>query len=416
MRMAKVRIKNFGPIKQGCLDDDGWMDIKKVSVFIGNQGSGKSCVAKLVSTFTWIEKALVRGDYAISDFSALSFRKIYCGYHRIENYFFDKAHEDIAEIEYEGEAYSMKYMKGDLQISENTARKYFLPQIMYVPAERNFISIIKEAKSFKALPDSLLEYLTEFNNAKDEIKDGLSLPINDAKIDYDKQHDVINVSGSDYQVELSEASSGFQSLVPLFLVSWYLSNAVRRQVENPQKMSHNESQRFNDAVKSIWADRTLTDEQRRIALSAVSSQFNKTAFINIVEEPEQNLFPVSQRNMLYSLLEFNNYSEENKLIITTHSPYIINDLSLAVKANQVKVRIESAQAKSGLAKLDRIVPLKSLLSSDNLVIYEIDNQGIISKLADYCGLPSDENYLNELLAESGYLFTELLQLEDKYGK
>ena len=53
--MTKIRIKNFGPIKQGCPDDDGWIDIKKVSVFIGNQGSGKSCVAKLISTFTWIE-------------------------------------------------------------------------------------------------------------------------------------------------------------------------------------------------------------------------------------------------------------------------------------------------------------------------------------------------------------------------
>ena len=105
----------------------------------------------------------------------------------------------------------MKYQKGDFQISEKQSRKYFLPQIMYVPAERNFISIIKEAKSFKSLPDSLLEYITEFNNAKDEIKDGLSLPINDAEIKYDKQHDVINVTGSDYQVELSEASSGFRS-------------------------------------------------------------------------------------------------------------------------------------------------------------------------------------------------------------
>lgn len=120
-------------------------------------------------------------------------------------------------------------------------------------------------------------------------------------------------------------------------------------------MSHNESQRFNDAVKSIWADTTLTDEQRRIALSAVSSQFNKTAFINIVEEPEQNLFPVSQRNMLYSLLEFNNYSAENKLVITTHSPYIINDLSLAVKAKQVDTTMGVAGTESDLKELDRIV-------------------------------------------------------------
>lgn len=414
--MARIRIKNFGPIKQGCINDNGWIEIRKVSVFIGNQGSGKSCIAKLISTFTWIEKALVRGDYAISDFSASNFRKTYCGYHRIENYFFDNERKDIAEIEYEGEAYSIKYLRGEFQISENTTRKYFLPQIMYVPAERNFISIIKEAKSFKALPDSLLEYLTEFNNAKDEIKDGLSLPINNAEIKYDTQHDVINVVGNDYRVELSEASSGFQSLVPLFLVSWYLANAVKKQIENPQKMSHNESQRFNDGVKSIWADTTLTDEQRRIALSALSSQFNKTAFINIVEEPEQNLFPISQRNMLYGLLEFNNDSAENKLIVTTHSPYIINDLSLAVKAQQVAVKMKKNGTESDREKLDKIVPIKSLLDANDLIIYEIDDQGTVSKLDDYCGLPSDENYLNVLLAKSGYLFTELLQLEDNYGK
>ena len=119
--------------------------------------------------------------------------------------------------------------------------------------------------------------------------------------------------------------------------------------------------------------------------------------------------------MLYSLLEFNNYSAENKLVITTHSPYIINDLSLAVKAKQVDTTMGVAGTESDLKELDRIVPIKSLLSPDDLVIYEINNRGTVSKLADYCGLPSDENYLNELLAESGYLFTELLQLEDKYG-
>jgi predicted ATPase len=61
--MSKIRVTNFGPIKVGNQDNDGWIDLKKVTVFIGNQGSGKSTMAKLVSTFTWIEKALVRGDY-----------------------------------------------------------------------------------------------------------------------------------------------------------------------------------------------------------------------------------------------------------------------------------------------------------------------------------------------------------------
>ena len=61
--MSKIKIKNFGPIKEGYLEDDGWLDVKKVTVFIGNQGSGKSTVTKLITTFMWIEKALTRGDY-----------------------------------------------------------------------------------------------------------------------------------------------------------------------------------------------------------------------------------------------------------------------------------------------------------------------------------------------------------------
>ena len=88
--MSKIRIKNFGPIKQGYQEEDGWMDVKKVTVFIGNQGSGKSTVAKLISTFSWIEKALTRGDYDIKWFIEKNkFRNAYCSYHRIENYFFD---------------------------------------------------------------------------------------------------------------------------------------------------------------------------------------------------------------------------------------------------------------------------------------------------------------------------------------
>ena len=66
--MSKIRIKNFGPIKEGYKESlpngtiNEWMDVKKVTVFIGNQGSGKSTVAKAISTLTWMEKALSRGD------------------------------------------------------------------------------------------------------------------------------------------------------------------------------------------------------------------------------------------------------------------------------------------------------------------------------------------------------------------
>lgn len=85
--MSRIKIKKFGPIKDSTSLDDGWIHIKKVTIFMGNQGSGKSTAAKLISTFSWIEKVLTRGDFKEKEFTANKFRNKYCGYHRITSYF-----------------------------------------------------------------------------------------------------------------------------------------------------------------------------------------------------------------------------------------------------------------------------------------------------------------------------------------
>lgn len=411
--MSKIRIKNFGPIRAGYLENDGWLEVKKVTVFTGNQGSGKSTVAKLISTFSWMEKALTRGDYKPKDFTDYNrFRKNYCAYHRLENYFFDLDGHDHAEIEYEGHSYRFKYDRGVLMIDQSgTEQGYHLPQIMYVPAERNFIANVKSPKALKLTSDSLVEFVTEFDNAKNEIKGSLKLPVNDVTIEYQKLNDLIHVKGTDYKIQLKEASSGYQSIVPLYLVSWYLANSVKVQSESARNPSSEELERFRKGVEEIWGNELLTDEQRRIALSVLSSKFNKTAFINIVEEPEQNLFPSSQRNMLHSLLGFNNMNKGNKLIMTTHSPYLINYLTLAVKADMMKNNLDSDDSKQKLAD---IVPLESTLNGNDLVIYELNEKdGSIMTLADYKGLPSDENYLNRSLEDTNELFAQLLEMQQR---
>ncbi|MCA1764448.1 MAG: ATP-binding protein, partial [Flavobacteriales bacterium] len=107
--MSRIRIRNFGPIKEGNIENDGWIDIKKVTLFIGNQGSGKSTVAKLISTFTWLEKALVRGDYSENDFSTKksSFESL-LNFHRLGNYY-NYSHNKKISIEYEGDVYALKW-------------------------------------------------------------------------------------------------------------------------------------------------------------------------------------------------------------------------------------------------------------------------------------------------------------------
>ena len=117
--MSKIRIKNFGPIKEGRQDNEGWIDIKKVTVFIGNQGSGKSTIAKVISSFTWMEKALVRGDYDIKGLSRKNkLKNQFLKYHRLENYL--KENSNGTTIEYDGDAYTINYAEGVLDINEKS--------------------------------------------------------------------------------------------------------------------------------------------------------------------------------------------------------------------------------------------------------------------------------------------------------
>ncbi len=414
--MSRIKIKNFGPIKKGHQDNNGWIDVKKVTVFVGNQGSGKSTVAKLISTFIWIEKALVRGDYKKQWFERKNrLKNQYLNYHRIENYF-KTTGVDKTVIDYQGDAYSIRYENGSLVLNERSGDTYHLPQIMYVPAERNFISYVKTPKELKLSSDSLKEFLTEFDNAKSKMRGSVKLPINNVNIEYDKLYDTLNLKGLDYKVKLDEASGGFQSLVPLYLVSEYLANSVKKQSEvNKEPMSSDELKRFKKGVEEIWRNNSLTDEQKRVALSVLSSKFNKTAFVNIIEEPEQNLFPSSQWQILQSLLEFNNINSGNQLIIATHSPFIINFLSIAIQGEYLKSKIDaSSKAEKLIPKLNKIISKKALVSSEVVVVYQFnETDGSIKKLSAPEGIPSDKNYLNDNLREGNQLFDLLLEIEEE---
>ena len=411
--MSRIKIKNFGSIINGFPEEDGWIDINKVTIFIGNQGSGKSTVAKLISTFTWIEKALVRGDYDKKWFERKNkLRNQYLNYHRLENYF-----KSNTEIEYEGDVYKILYKDGALVIAENPGISiYPLPQIMYVPAERNFISYVKTPKELKLSSDSLKEFLTEFDNAKDNLKGLKKLPINEVNVEYDRLNDTLNLKDDNYKVKLTEASSGFQSLVPLFLVSDYLATSVKKQSsQENEQMSSEERSRFKKGVEEIWSNDSLTSEQKRVALSVLSSKFNKSSFINIVEEPEQNLFPSSQWEMLQSLLKLNNYNSGNKLIMTTHSPYIINFMSIAIQGSNLWKLINKSNKKELLSsELDKVVSADSLISSEKVAIYQLNEKnGSIVKLDTHEGIPSDRNYLNDMLHEGNELFDTLLEIEEE---
>lgn len=407
--MSRIRIKNFGPIKEGYQEDDGWMDVKKVTVFIGNQGSGKSTVAKVISTLSWIEKAINRGDFS-EIWTFLDFKTKF-EYHGLRGYF-----KDETIIDYQGDLYSILYDPSKNMwpyISRKENSNYIVPKIMYVPDGRSFLSVIKNATGVRGLPYSLFDFAEELKRGQaDTNGKEIQLPINGVNYKYESDTESSFIIGTDYKVNLLAASSGFQSLVPLFIVSDNLSKIVNNGTDiSPANISVDQSIRMNNEISTVMLNNNLSDAEKIKIVNSIKAKFQNKAFINIVEEPEQNLFPSSQRQILNKLLEFNNSNNGNKLIITTHSPYLINYISLAVKADDLKTKVETDNL---INKLNDIVPLKSTVNSKELVIYELDEtDGSIKKLGNFEGIPSDKNFLNKSLAIGNQLFDSLLEIEEE---
>ena len=401
--MSKIRIKNFGPIKEGYTQNDEWIDIKKVTLFIGNQGSGKSTVAKVISVLTWLEKAIYRGDVDINAISNNDFYDFF-DYQRIKSYF-----KDNTEIEYIGKKISFKYKNKTIpQITLLNKLGYALPKIMYVPSERNFLSVVKNAYGVKNLPDTLYTFAEELKKGQLKLNgNSLPIPIGDLSFQYNKTNDTSILMGADYEVDLIESSSGYQSFVPLYLVTKFLSDAL---IEGDELLDINQKIRKSEELEKLLLNESLSSSELKQKTEEIKSKYLNTCFVNIVEEPEQNLFPSSQWEVLKSLLKYNNMLADNKLVLTTHSPYIISYLTLSIEANRLNEMIKNKELRD---KLSEIVSLDALLKSDDLVIYQLDEKkGSIELLGNYKGLPSDENYLNENLAHTNELFSKLLDIED----
>lgn len=404
--MAKLKVQNVGPIRTGLESDNGFVDFKGVTVFIGNQGSGKSTIAKLFSTLSWIEKALVRRDFTEEYVTKYNrFQKKYLAYQNIHNYLSDDSY-----VEYIGEAYTLKYSKSQFTVRKLKEGVYNFPKIMYVPAERNLVSSIDRLDKIKNLPSPLYTFYDEYADAKNEFSEGIELPVLNSKIVFSKQGKSL-LAGEKYEIDLVEASSGFHSLVPLVVVTQYLSKVLKNELSKSRKeFSREEEIKLRNTITKLLNRKDISDEVIRVALEQLSSRHTYNSFINIVEEPEQNLFPSSQRLVLNYLLKHQNEDKNNRLVITTHSPYIINYLTLAIKAKSILSNSNTLEQK---LKLEEIVPTKSEIDSNKVSIYELNElTGSIIKLEKYKGLPSDENYLNTYLEDFNTLFVQLLNIED----
>lgn len=380
-------IKNFGPVTS--LD----IEIKRMTLFVGNQGSGKSTVAKVLTICRdcYWQQSISKGDGGMKQFKDLGIDRFFYPDSIIEYCFIGLI------FRYENGRFSVQKTDGtqgnidDILFDwlfQNDYRRHFAgytptkndsvyqdifmmsaisKTLLYIPAERIIAAqlSLSLASVFQAripLNDAVLQYMSFFEKARKEFPT-YDVPFLNATYTMVDGREVVKVGSGDRKKELplNLCSSGLQSVLPLLMVIDY-------------------------CVKQSFFD----------------------SFV--IEEPEQNLFPLNQLELLRFLLSRWNGQGENKagMVITTHSPYLLSALNNSLYAWDLTQSLPTAD-------VEKVVPKEYWLNPDECAIYSLGEE---LNGGEYCKsvISAETNLIdfNYLDAVSIQMSEEFDQLQDLY--
>ena len=201
----KLIIRNFGAIASADIA------LKDFNIFIGEQGAGKSTVAKLITIFeNSRDKVLkVDSDYLMTKFSE----------YNIISYFNPDSY-----ISYSSEQGDITYEDGSFNF---TFSYHSTSHNLYIPAERFFISTFSRSiatlvLSKAPIPVTLLEFASFYEKAKNLFVN-YQVPIFNIIFQVREASENLVLSNYDKIIPFKDASSGIQSVVPLLMVIDYIT-------------------------------------------------------------------------------------------------------------------------------------------------------------------------------------------------
>lgn len=350
----KLVVRNFGPISN--LD----IVIRPLTLFIGTQGSGKSTIAKLLTICReqrwWWSRPGMGYDFRkrLRDFGIADYLQedSFISYTLTDD---DTCHPNV-----------VTYENGSISITTDGNRDGVIMRYQYVPAERNLIGNMADAIAsmlVAEIPISklLLEYMSQFERATKE------LPVYEIPffgVNYVKKdnRNMIELRDKEKMLPLSASSSGLQSAIPMLVIIDYAL-----------------------ATKSF------------------------DSFV--IEEPEQNLFPENQREVLNFIASRLNGGENRQSVLTTHSPYMLSCLNVLMLAYKLHEREEFR------VQVESIVKPEYMVNPDNVAAYSLnpdDEDGIYcrSLISEKTGMVS----VNALDTASIYIGDEFDRLYSLYIK
>ncbi len=405
--MAHLHIENIGPIK--VID----LDLKRYNVFIGSQSSGKSTIAKLISFCTWIEKRAITtlSDNLFAD--ANEFREQAENYHKMHGYF-----NADSRLEYQSEHIHVFYNSEEFKLQLLDKLSYKRKKIIYIPSDRNMVAMPELERMIVGTNTNLRSFTFDWFDARSMYDKGHRLNIldlnmeyyfdKDAKLNKDK---IIHTNGKTYDISLSDASSGLQSVTPLTLLIEYYSGQYYGDYN--KTTSYEKQKELDDLSKAINLIFPIDANNKHNILNLKNAVERRSLYFKlvtphttdfIIEEPEQNLFPSTQAQLINYLIEIcNKTDQQHSFTITTHSPYILTQLNILLFAG-----ILEKQGKKELLK--NIVNPLAVINPEEIGVFAVQTEGTIeSILNDQSGMIS-QNYLDSISENLSVTFQNLYHL------
>lgn len=368
--MCTIKIQNLGPIKSV------EFELNRINVITGPQCSGKSTIAKVVSCCSWIEKDVIRQQTSLHVTRDFFYKNLFA-YHQLDKY---PEHDDVL-IEYQGDAIYIRYTKDSFEVHKGANfEQKAIGKVAYLPAERN-IATLENIESLNLPEINIRGFLWEWFIIRTKFTPSNPLRLFNLGIRYfySKEYGDILLLENGQPIPLNAASSGLQSVTPLYaymsyITSWIYKNREDESYEKQEMLekamalnvfqSQLKSKGFDvadDVVEANIDARTLeaihkivenihkhteqdvtliADNENVKSMVELEKRLSRPHYSRIIlEEPEMNLFPQSQIDLVYDILKMINVSRDS-LLINTHSPYILYALNNCMLGGLLKDRID----------------------------------------------------------------------------
>lgn len=457
--MQRIVIKNFGAVKEADIE------LKKITVLIGEQASGKSTIAKLVYYFKTLKNDFFREVSKKNDENELYLSSLnHLCEEKFHNLFGSSIHLPKFEIYYyfskekfirlalNNDKKLQVFFSNETEIDEfinisNEIRKkkysiytsksiqeritfklleeegytndfFFLLNKIFENNQSNFLYIIAGRNATVSYSELFEKYL--FAEVQSKVKENSKLPFSKKRYNIDETLMLGFMERIIIIKEIFEENMNFKNEFAIHLdkkqdldiILKKMSKVIKGEYsidKYGEKIIYDDKE--NDYVLLSNAS-SGQQEVIRILQDILISVISESKIFRILEEPEAHLFPSAQKQLIELLTFLINQNEDNQIIITTHSPYVLTVFNNLIFSKRITDKNPSV-----INDVNEIIQKEFWIDSDDFSAYNLgktdDNERKAQSIVgEKTGL-IQQNYLDEVSEKLGNDFQKLYSIHQK---